>query len=184
MPNGDDPDQIPFNGLIIPYTTDPAAFDFKRPVKPPQISWWCPSIVTDKPPGTFVAGAPISVTVTVGNSGQGNLVPALNVYVMWTPATTTFTLPRKLLGQTPMLLGNSGEVGVADTITCGIAADAPPHICLLAFVTGREMTDQDKPNPINDTRWGQRNLTRPVVDPAGNFSMFFNTKSVGKCCGF
>jgi hypothetical protein len=36
------------------------------------------------------------------------------------------------------------------------------------------MTDQDKPNPINDTRWGQRNLTRPVVDPSGKFSMSFN----------
>jgi hypothetical protein len=166
--------------LVIPYTTDPAQDDLVRPVKPPKHVWWCPSIVTDQPPGTFTPGAPISVSVTVANTGVGTLIPAVNVYLWWTIPSTTWTNPLTLLGQQSIWLATkSSAVAPPITNVISISGDDDMHVCLLALAIPRAKKSTDMPpDPTNKTFWAQQNLFHRGLSKSGSFSLTFSAGNV------
>ena len=164
--------------LVVPYFAgDKGRPGRERPLPPASspgvISWACPSIKVGGAPGTFVPGAPLSVTVTVANYGAGTSVGIVNVAVWWSDPTTAFTQTH-LHGQAVVAVPSQGGIATTKAIINTIPASAPSHICLLVRVSSpADTVPSGSPiDPVNDRHWAQLNLNA-VPAPGGAFQFAF-----------
>ena len=161
MPENEIPVDQQSTYLVVPYFSgDIGQPGIDRPLPPAAapgvVSWACPSIKVGGPPGTFIPGDPLSVTVTVANHGAGTGVAIVNVAVWWADPTTAFTLTH-LHGQSVVAVPSRGGVVTTKPIVNVIPISAPSHICLLVRVS----SPADGPktgapiDPVSDRHWAQ-----------------------------
>lgn len=148
--------------LVIPYFHgDRGRPANERPLSSSVIWWLCPSIIVNGQPGknTFQRGVPTSVTVDVANWGAGTLTAPVQVQVWWADPSTGFT-SKTLLGQSVVVVPTGGSVRRCPPIVGIIPTSAPPHVCLLAYVSSPlDVARPGSPiNPVNDRHWAQLNI--------------------------
>lgn len=148
--------------LVIPYFNgDRGRPSIERPLSSSIVWWLCPSIIVNGQSGknVFQRGVPTSVTVDVANWGAGTVAAPVQVQVWWADPSTGFTT-KTLLGQSVVVVPTGGGVRRSPPIVGIIPTSAPPHVCLLAYVSSPlEVATLGSPiDPVNDRRWAQLNI--------------------------
>ena len=156
--------------LVIPYFAgDRGRPGQERPLGGNVVWWLCPAIVVNGQPGknTFKRGEPTSVTVDVANWGSGTATAPVQVQLWWADPTTGFT-NKTLFGQTIVVAPTGGAVRRSPPVVGVIPTSAPPHVCLLAYVSSPlDALPQSSPaDPVGDRHWAQLNLAE-IAAPAG-----------------
>ena len=179
MPDQDVPQDKPSNFMGIPYFAgDQGRLGIERPLKPPTVSYLCPSmtVLMSGVPGAavFIPGADLDVQVRVANYGGGTINAAANVAVFWADPNTGFT-KTNWFGHTPVIVPTHGGVRLAPIIRSKIPITAPKHICLLARVTapGDYLVPNSIIDPITDRHWAQLNLNAVTLAADSTFQFTF-----------
>lgn len=150
----------PSEHLIIPYAPDDRGRSDQRPLpgtlSGPPVAWSCPSLIVDGQPGTYVPGSPLKTLVVVRNYGFGGVPAPATVTLWWAEPSTGFSV-LNLLGQASVAVPPDGRDHSAGPIDGFIPASAPPHLCLIAMVSG--LTDR----PVKDPASG-----KIIIDPVGD----------------
>lgn len=164
--NGRDPGTVS-TYLVIPYFAgDRGRPGQERPLGNATVYWLCPSIVVNGQPGknTFKRGEPTSVTVDVANWGSGTAAAPVQVQLWWVDPTTA---PTKLtpFGQTIVIAPTGGGVRRSPPVVGVIPTSAPPHVCLLAYVSSPlDAAPPGSPvDPVGDRHWAQLNIAELAV---------------------
>lgn len=156
--------------LVVPYFAgDRGRPSLERPLSSAVVWWLCPSIVVNGQPGknTFRRGEPTTVTVDVANWGAGTASAPVHVQLWWADPSTGFTA-KTLLGQAVMVAPTGGGVRRSPPIVGTIPTSAPPHVCLLAYVSSPlDALPQGSPaDPVGDRHWAQLNIAE-MAAPLG-----------------
>lgn len=187
--NEDRESQPVSTSLVIPYFNgDRGRPSIERPLSSSVVWWLCPSIVVNGQPGknVFQRGVPTSVTVDVANWGAGTVAAPVQVQVWWADPSTGFTT-KTMLGQGVVIVPTGGGVRRSPAIVGIIPTSAPPHVCLLAYVSSPldVVTPGSPINPVNDRRWAQLNIAEITTTVGQKFQfMVWAGNPLGRAATF
>lgn len=156
--------------LVIPYWTAPLVpggppdDGSQRPLPAPVVSWLCPAIRALTP---YQPGAELTVQVDIVNWGLGNATALPIVTVWWMDPSTGFAAmgPSNRVGLCVVPVDPRGGTASTPPMTTAIPPTAPPHVCLLAYVSHPDDQAGSLPDPIGDRHWAQHNLAVVTVQP-------------------
>ncbi|ASL62715.1 TPA: hypothetical protein QCX40_005773 [Bacillus cereus] len=132
----------------------------------PIISYLCEGIHATP----YTPKQPLTVTVDVGNCGDGSQAQAATVIVYWSePVVGVFSKP-EVFGVANVQV-KPGEINTTPEITGTIKTEAK-HICLFAVVT-HDLDDPGLMDPIHNRHWAQHNLTAIEVLPNKQYFLPF-----------
>ena len=175
--------------LVVPYfPADRGRPTIERPLNASIPSWLCPSIIVNGQPGknAFQRGTPTSVTVDVSNWGTGTVTAPVQVWLWWADPSVGFT-NKTLLGQSVVAVPTGGGVRRSPPIVGTIPTSAPPHVCLLAYVSSPldSLPAGSPVDPVNNRHWAQLNIVEITTSASGKFDfMFWAGNPLQRATGF